>query len=528
MRFRVHGGAHRRSRIPAVVKAALLAHLAVLLLSVFAWPANRAPDEPQHLDLVLAVAAGTAVPWPEPGRLRESSGLAAGTTLYLRGHPVYAAGDAPHRWPSWASAGGARPARAPNWMVQHPPLYYVALGAPLALLPGWPDLPYDVLLDLVRLAGALLLLPLPLLAWAAARRLVGDGPVAEATAVAMLAVPHLAHIGASANNDPLLIVLVAAVSVPLAGVVRGDTRWRTAALVGTLTALALLTKGTALVLPPVLALAYLLAARRAGLRRATGPALLAAGLAAGLGGWWWVRNRLRYGVVQPNGLISDQSILERRPPVTDAGDSGLRFLGVFARRMTENLWLEPAVRPRPAFVSWTSWGLSLVAVGLVLLGAAAALRAGRADRADRVGLGVGEVAWLLLPAAGILGITLSGSWAAWRTTLQPSGQQGRYLYPALVGLGLLAVLGVARLAGARVVLVLAAAAAVLQATMGAVVLTQSWLPRTGGSLSGRLADAGRGWDAWSPLPWPALALLLLGAAAALANLVRVAVRTLPA
>lgn len=522
MRVRVQGGAHRASRIPAVVRAALLAHLAVLLLSVFAWPVHRAPDEPQHLDLVLAVASRTAVPWPDPGRLRQSTGGAAADRLYPRGDPVFTAADAPGRWPSWASAGGATPGRSPNWMVQHPPLYYLGVGVPLSLLPGWPDLPYDVLLDLVRLVGALLLLPLPLLAWAAARRLTGDGPVASAAAVTMLAVPHVQHIGASANNDSLLILLMAGVTVPLAGVLRGDTRWRTAGLVGALTGLALLTKGTALVLPPVLGLAYLLAARRAGLLRALGPALLAAGLAVGLGGWWWVRNKLRYGVLQPNGLLSDQSVLDRRPPVTSAADSGLRFLGVFARRVTGNLWLEPAVRPRPAFVSWTSWGLSVLAVVLLLVGVLAAVRARGPER-----LRVAEVAWLLLPAAGILGIVLSGSWAAWRTSLQPAGQQGRYLYPALVGLALLAVLGVHRLVGDRLVLVVSAVAAALQAVMGAVVLTQSWLPRTGGELPSRLAAAWRGWDAWSPLPWPVLALLVLAAAAALVRLVLVAVGTLP-
>ena len=498
-----------------MVRAALLAHAAVLLLSVFAWPVHRAPDEPQHADLVIAVANGTAVPWPEPGRLRESRGIAAGASLYLRGEPVFRAADAPARWPSWASAGGAAPARPPNQLVQHPPLYYALLGAPLSAVPGWPDWPYDVLVDVLRLAGALLLLPLPLLAWAAARRLVGDGPVAAAAGVAMLAVPHLQHIGASVNNDALLILLVSAVTVPLAGVVRGDLRWRTAGAVGVLTGAALLTKGTALVLLPFVAVAYLLACRSS-VPRALGSGFAALAFGAGLGGWWWVRNKLRYGVVQPNGLIADQTLLDRRPVLTSAGESGPRFLGLFVRRMTENFWLEPAVRPRPAFVSVTSWGLSILVGLLLLVGVVVAVRSPR--------LRVAEVAWLLLPAAGIGAIVLSGSWAAWKVSLLQSGQQGRYLYPAAVGLALLATVGLRALAGRRVVLVTAASAAALQAVMGAVVVTQSWLPRTGDPPPSRLWAAWRGWDAWSPLPWPVLAVLALASAAALGRLVAVAAR----
>ncbi|HYT10197.1 MAG TPA: glycosyltransferase family 39 protein [Mycobacteriales bacterium] len=515
----MYRGAHRRARVPAPVRAAVLAHAAVLVLSVFAWPVHRAPDEPQHVDLVVAVADGAAVPWPDPGRLRQSRGISAGVDLYARGQPVFLAAQAPGRWPSWASAGGAAPGPQPNQLVQHPPLYYLLLGAPLALLPGWPDWPYDVLLDVLRLASALILVPLPLLAWAAARRLVGDVPIAAACGVAMLGVPHLQHIGASVNNDGLLIVLAAAVTVPLVGVVRGDTRWRTAGLVGVLTGGALLTKGTALVLLPVVGAAYLLAWRRTSLLRTVRAAVVAAGLAVGLGGWWWIRNKLRYGAVQPNGLIADQTLLGRRPVLTSAAESGARFVSQFARRMSENFWLEPAVRPRPPFVSWTSWALSLLAAALLLAGSVAAVRARGAHR-----LRLSEVGWLLLPAAGILTIVLSGSWAAWKISLLPSGQQGRYLYPASVGLALLVALGLHALAGRRVVLATAACAATLQAVMGAVVVTQSWLPRTGDPLASRLWAAWRGWDAWSPLPWPALALLLLTAAGTLGALVAVAAR----
>ena len=60
-------------------------------------------------------------------------------------------------------------------MPQHPPLYYEAMAGVLRverwLLPGDDLPPLDREIGLLRLANVLLLVPLPLLAWAIVRRL---------------------------------------------------------------------------------------------------------------------------------------------------------------------------------------------------------------------------------------------------------------------------------------------------------------------------------------------------------------------
>jgi small subunit ribosomal protein S36 len=107
-------------------------------------------------------------------------------------------------------------------------------AAPAAVLPaarraepgraglgGWS---FPAQLGVLRLLSALLLLPLPALAAAAARRLGAAPAVVTAAALLPLAVPQLAHVGASVNNDVLLVLLGAAVAVPLLGVSRVTSR----------------------------------------------------------------------------------------------------------------------------------------------------------------------------------------------------------------------------------------------------------------------------------------------------------------
>ena len=75
------------------------------------------------------------------------------------------------------------------------------------LVPGFDDRSFVTQVGVLRLLSAALLLPLPLLAAAAARRLGAGPPVAIAAALLPLGVPQLAHVGASLNNDVLLVLL---------------------------------------------------------------------------------------------------------------------------------------------------------------------------------------------------------------------------------------------------------------------------------------------------------------------------------
>src|SRR5207247_1328315 len=81
-----------------------------------------------------------------------------------------------------------------------------------------------------------------------ARRVGLAKPASVAAAAVLLAVPELYHIGASVNNDNLLILLLFGSTLAAATVARGDVRFRPAAVFGLVVGLALLPKGLALYL----------------------------------------------------------------------------------------------------------------------------------------------------------------------------------------------------------------------------------------------------------------------------------------
>jgi len=183
-------------RPPALVWALVALHVAVMLLCSLLYPATYGHDEPQHLD--MAYAYSKELHLHAPGERR----VAAGVAKTQRG-PSYP----PRRSfsdivpqprgqrPSLDEQGGNRQLRGglPNQQVQHPPLHYL-LGAAVLRLPGVGGLPFDQQLWLLRLLSVLLLAPLPLLAWAAARALLGPGPPLAA-AVLPVTVPGLSRVG---------------------------------------------------------------------------------------------------------------------------------------------------------------------------------------------------------------------------------------------------------------------------------------------------------------------------------------------
>ena len=276
-------------------------------------PLYRAADEPTHVDLVLRLADGGS--YAAPGslqvhpRVRASfplAGLSSAERPELAAlYPLpYASTDVPARdvpFDELPSDPALPP--FPNQMTQHPPLYYLLLAGSTHLLPGFGDWSFPHQVAGLRLVSALLLLPLPVLAAACARRLGAPGAVQLTAALLPLAVPQLAHVGGSVNNDALLVLLGAAAALPLVQVSRGDVSRRTAVAVGLLLGLALLTKAWAVGLLAWAALAYGLAVLPAARRgRALTSGLLAGGLAMVVGGWWWVANVVRFGALQPQGM----------------------------------------------------------------------------------------------------------------------------------------------------------------------------------------------------------------------------------
>jgi 4-amino-4-deoxy-L-arabinose transferase-like glycosyltransferase len=425
----------------------VLLHLAVMLGQTAVFPNVRSPDERQHVDLILQVRQGDAWPWPGPGTTYVTQGVTAGgfvETDSLDG-PLHLADrqDLPPRGerPSYLDAGGTATLTAQepdavvapvfNQLVQHPPLYYLLGAGVVALVPDWQDAPLDQVWLMLRWWNALLALPLPLLLFAAARRLRLPEPLPVAAALTPLAVPELTHLESAVNNDNLLMVLGACATLLVVRVLTGDLSRRTAVLLGLVTMLALLTKGFALMFPAWILLAYVVAGYRHREHvRTAATSLLVVAVITLPGVAWWVRNVLVHGMLQPHGTHVTPPDLT---PVHGWSDGGITWLGRFAERMTTLFFVQDHAAAREHDASW--W-MARVALVVVVAGLVTALVRRPVPRLDAL--------VLLFPVPALAGIVARGSWEQFAAFHDVgAAQQGRYLYTGLVGLMVVAVAGAA-------------------------------------------------------------------------------------
>ncbi|HYT10315.1 MAG TPA: DUF2142 domain-containing protein [Mycobacteriales bacterium] len=475
-------------------------HVALMLSFAMLYPAMYGYDEPQHVDMAYAYSKGHGV--YDPGE----RWLAAGVRNGERGpsyppskpfsdHEVRARDQ---RMP-FDGQGGDTPYRGslPNQMVQHPPLYYL-LGAAVLNFPGVSGMGYDRQIWLLRMLSVLMLAPLPLLAWAAARALLGPGQPASIAAVLPLAVPGLTRIGASVTNDALMVLVGSLLVYLLARVLAGDLRARTGALVGAVLLAGLLTKGFGLALPPVAAAAYLVAMLRHR-RFPVMPAVLVAMLSAA-GGLWWLRNLLLYGAVQPPGVgeTAFSTILGPEQP----GGTLTDFVPGFVDRLSSRLWGGIGLPEGPKLSSalTTSWSVAVVA--LVVVGVAIGVH-GRWGRAS--------LAVLTLPAVLTLLMVFAGAYSTYRHHVGVyGGIHGRYLYDGLAGLAIALGVGLdrlARLAGRhgpslarRMPAAVLTAALLTQLVACKTVAGAWWAPSRANGLRAELGGALTGIARWSPFP----------------------------
>ncbi|WP_051425908.1 DUF2142 domain-containing protein [Jiangella gansuensis] len=434
-------------------RAALVAITLLVVAVAGCWalltPAFRAPDEPQHVNSVLRLAYGGG--WPAPGEARMSPAMdvarrqaalesdipgrhwnRAGVIQYTDVVPVPDGQrlqvTAENALPEPGSSSGLA---AVDQMTQHPPLYYAAAAAWLHVT-GTADARWDQVLLSLRLFGVLLLVPLPLLAAATARTLLGDRrqarPAALVAAAAVLFVPMSAHILSAVTNDALVALSGAVITWLVARVLPGDLRWRTAIGLGLALGVGLLTKVMAAFAVPMVVVAYLLAGpagrplladlRRTWWRR-TARVLVAGLVAFAAGGWWWLRNLLLFDAVQPVGLP------ERWEPVPNAGVG--HFVTTVLTALTRSFfgdfgWLELRV---PTAVFWA--GATIVAALCIV----ALVR--RDTRRDAAAL-------LILPAALWVSV-VSNAWRHYVDTGWITAVQGRYLFAGLTALAVVTALG---------------------------------------------------------------------------------------
>ena len=507
----------------------------VAALWTVAVPPMRAPDEPAHVDLIIYLAEGHRYPGYDERYFGES--LELDTKRYLvdsRFHwPTFDAFEAVPRGerPDVADLGGTAPdeearppnlsrpdfPRAYNQMPQHPPLYYEGMAALLRverwLLPG-DELPgLDRELGLLRLANVLLVLPLPLLAWAGVRRIGGSNRAGTVAALLPLGLPQLLHIAASVNNDNLLILLGGVLAVLLAGVARGLRAWRTDVAVAVVLGLALLTKAFAVMFVPGVVVAYGLYAWTTGRRRAAAVGVARVGVvSAVLGGWWWIGNLIREGQVAPTTETLTRTESDR-PPEFHA--DMIRFVWTFAGRMITRTWAWIGFRnPKfelPVLVVMLAMAVVIVAV------VAASIRA-RPGRSADGGPRRADIAFAWLAVAMLLLFVMRRAWGLYETTGLYAFIQGRYLYSALVGPMAVVAIGLVALFRRHAVPVTLAGTLILQGWVLLDVVLGSWSgPGMLGPVHGMLA-----WSPWPPLLVIAAAAL---AAAAAAGTVRTKVHT---
>jgi len=378
-----------------------------------------------------------------------------------------------------------------NQLVQHPPLYYLLGAAVLSAYPDWENAPFDRVFLVLRLWNALIMAAVPILLWATARRLELPEPVPIAAALVPLAVPEFTHLASSVNDDNLLILLAAGLTLLVARVLTGDTGRRTAVAIGALASLALLTKGFALMIPAWVGLAYLVAAVRSR-RRTALTSLAIAELATVPGLLWWIRNEVLYGAVQPNGYFVEQPDLTSR---FGWSDGGAQWLRTFVDRMVTLFFVHDQTGQQ--LHHWP-WRMAYVALALGVVAVVTVLAWPVLPRMT--------TAVLLVPAAALAAIVVTGSWDVFAATQAYGGMQGRYLYSGLAGLGVVAVAAGAvlpRQVRRFLPLALFGFACVIQVVYLTYTLNLFWAP-SGSSVAGALREIVRAMAYWYPLPAPVL------------------------
>ncbi len=385
-------------------------------------PLWQAPDEPAHYNYIRNIAEGKGLPVLQKGDYDQD---------YLE--RLKAA-----KFPS------DMPVATLRYESHQPPLYYV-LATPIYLATRSLSLPAQVLA--LRLVSVFLGCVLLVVAYATARSAFPKEPLlALATCAFIATLPQHVAMSAAINNDTLaeavlsliLLVLISRLGRPERGQRKASSRSLrgfdlTPYILGVLLGLALLTKTTIYVSILLVPLAALLArsqgktfAKTVGFKSL----LLICGLALVISGWWFARNVTVYGDTDLFGLKRHDAVVAAQPRT---GEFDLTAAKNFAVVSFESFWAQfgwmgvPADDRTYAVLGMVS---ALAAVGLVLF----LLRA----VVDRKLLSWLQRFSLLLLAAALLLVFLEMFLYNLRY-LQP---QGRYLFPAILSMGVFFTLGI--------------------------------------------------------------------------------------
>ncbi len=251
-------------------------------------------------------------------------------------------------------------------------------------------------------------------------------PLAAAAVVAFN--PSFLFASALVSNDAPLAAFSALVLLLWVKLLVDQTAptLKSAALLGVLIGLALLTKTTALGLAPLSVIVLLLVARRERSWRyaVLGNAVMLAVIAL-LAGWWFVRNQILYGDPLALRLVAVASLFPRAGPLTLP-----ELFSISLPWMWQTFWGGPT----PGDFSPVLLGILAFLTALALIGMIRFVV--RASLATRLSLAL-LAAWL--------GFIFIAQIQFIQTTI--GADQGRYLFPAIAVIALFFVLGLTTLVG---------------------------------------------------------------------------------
>ena len=406
----------------------------------FAWslmmPHMRGPDEFLHVDVIYEM--NSAHSFSADKDYHPHSRVFVAQRIADHGDV-----GALHGLASEAMRRGRRPAfTAPpdtrsqlkNQLSQHPPVGWAlpAIGAELVGVVSDPaDWPYDQYLLLLRFFNALHMAAVGPLLYLALLRFKARHSVAVFAALLPLAIPEVPYITGVVSNDGMLLVVGALFAYLCARVATDDFSSRTSGLFGLVLGLGLLTKAWGLLLFPTVAFVYaaqVVVHKQQRLRVAmAGLITLVTGTA--VGGWWWIRNLVVEGTLQPHHAVF---------PPTPPGfvPAGKRFWVERATSwLTTRFWgwfgtFAQGVR----LPIWVVVVATVVAITLVVAGVV------RAQRGELI-FGVAAIGLFVVNSVEVLrqARALHVENSGWQ------GLQGRYMFIGVPMLAVVAALGAQRL-----------------------------------------------------------------------------------
>jgi 4-amino-4-deoxy-L-arabinose transferase-like glycosyltransferase len=394
----------------------LLTYLVLACGYALATPRWNNPDEPAHYNYIAQLAQRAEFPVLQPGDW-ESQRLAQRLTS--------------------GRFSTEEPIDDFRYEGHQPPLYYL-LTVPLYRIADSLGLGSNARVVALRAASIGFGLLVIVVTYAAARELDPQRAELAPLAAGIVAfIPMHTAMNATINNDALAELMASATLLTvLVGLRRGFGR-KGAAAVGVLSAGLLLTKLTVYVFVPLALAALVVGPRRSlptptgqsklsPLRERAGQLILALIVMAALSAWWFVRNLSVYGWPDLFGLQRHEQVVVGQPRWSGVGLEPVAFLGysLFRSFWAQFGWMAVVIDPR---LYW----LFLL---FMLLAAVGLWRFWREELPSWPLAGIVRLRFLLA-ALGLVAVEV----VAYNLSFIQA--QGRYLYPAILPLGVLLALG---------------------------------------------------------------------------------------